>query len=50
MTEVEVGLMTVDGYITLAMLIGIERARVDVDVGVELLNSNLKPARKQQSR
>ena len=37
-TEVEVGLLTVDGYIAFAMFLGDERAGVDIDIGVELLN------------
>ena len=36
-TEVEVGLHTVHGHIALPMLVWVERARVDIDVGVELL-------------
>ncbi len=40
MSEVKVGLVTVDGHITLAVLIGIQCARIDVDVRVKLLNRN----------
>ncbi len=36
--QVEVGLMPVDGYIAFAVFIGVERAGVDVDIGVEFLN------------
>ena len=44
-TEVEVGLLTVDGYIAFAMFIGVERAGVDIDIGVELLNGYLIASR-----
>ena len=40
MAQVKVGFHTVGRYITLAMLIGIQCSRVDVDVRVELLNCN----------
>ena len=40
MTQIEIGLMTVDGYIAFAMFIGIQRTRVDIDIRVELLNCN----------
>ena len=35
--EVEVGFMTIDCHIAFAVLIGVERARINVDVGVEFL-------------
>ena len=38
MTKIKVGLMSVDGYETFAVLVGIECSRIDVDVRVELLN------------
>ena len=41
MSEVEVCLHAIDSDVALAMLVGIEGARVDVDVGVELLNGDL---------
>ena len=41
MPEVEIGFHTVYRNITFAVLVRIERARVDVDVGVELLNGNV---------
>ena len=44
-TEIEVGLLTVDGYIAFAMFIGVERAGVDIDIGVELLNGYLIASR-----
>ena len=49
-SEVEVSLVSVGGYIAFAMFIGVKRSRVDVDVGVKLLNRHFIPARKQQSR
>ena len=36
--QVEVGLMAVFGNIAFAMFVGVESARIDVDVRVELLN------------
>ena len=41
MSEVEVCLHAIDSDVALAMFVGIEGARVDVDVGVELLNGDL---------
>ena len=38
-SEVEVGLMSIYCYIALAMLIGVECTRVDIDVRVKLLDS-----------
>ncbi len=38
--EVEVGLLTVGCDVTFAMLVGVERARVDVDVRIKLLNGD----------
>ena len=43
MTEVEVGFRAVVGYENFAVLIGAHRAGVYVDIGVELLGSNLVP-------
>ena len=43
-SEVEVGLMAVDGDVALAVFVGVEGTGVDVDVGVELLDSNPEPA------
>ena len=43
-TEVKVGLSTVFGDIALAVLVRVERARVDVDVGVEFLNRHPEAA------
>ena len=37
--QVEVGLVSVYGYITLSVLVGVQRSGVNVDVGVKLLNS-----------
>ena len=39
-TEVEVGFMTVDGDVAFTMLIGVECTRIDIDVGIEFLNSD----------
>ena len=41
MSQVEVGLVAVDGYITLSMLVWIQRTRIDIDVGVKLLDGYL---------
>ena len=48
--QVQVGLMAIDGDIALAVLIGVERSRVDVDVGVKLLARHAVAAREQQPR
>jgi hypothetical protein len=40
--QVEVGFGAVIGDITFAMLVGIERAGVDVNIGVEFLDGNSK--------
>ena len=50
MPEVEVGFMTVDGDVAFAMLIGVECTRVDIDVGVELLDGDTITARLEQTR
>ena len=47
--EVEVGLGAVLGHEHLAVLVGRHRARVDVDVGVELLQADGQPARDEQA-
>lgn len=39
-TEVEVRFMTIDRDITFAVFVGIQGSRVDVDVGVKLLDCN----------
>ena len=41
MSEVKVRFMTVNSDVTFTMLVWVERTRVDVDVGVELLDSNV---------
>ena len=46
--EVEVGLGAVLGHEHLAVLVGRHRARIDVDVRVELLQLDVEPARHQQ--
>src|SRR5207253_10276872 len=43
-TEVEIGFVTVVGDVLLTVLDGVHGARIDVDVGVELLHSDAKPA------
>ena len=40
-SEVEVGLHTIYRYVALTMLIRVQRTRVDVDVWVKLLDSNV---------
>ncbi len=47
--QVEVGLSAVLGHEHLAVLVGRHRPRVDVDVGVELLQLDVQPAGHQQS-
>ena len=39
--QVEVGLKTILGDIAFAVLVGVQRPGIDVDVGVELLNRDL---------
>ena len=48
-TQVQVGLMAIDGDVALAVLIGVERTRIDVDIGVKLLARHAVSAREQQS-
>ena len=47
-SEVEVGFVSVNSHIALAMLIGIECAGIDVDVRVELLDSYIVATGLQQ--
>ena len=47
-TDVEVGLGAVVGHEDLAVLEGVHRAGVDVEVGVELLHRHPQPARSEQ--
>ena len=47
-TDVEVGLGAVVGHEDLAVLEGVHRAGVDVEVGVELLHRHPQPARPEQ--
>ena len=47
--EVEVGLGAVLGHEHLAVLVGRHRARIDVDVRVELLQLDVEPARDEQA-
>ena len=46
--EVEVGLHAIYGDVAFAVLVGIERAGVDIDIGVKLLDGNLVAACLQQ--
>ena len=48
-TEVEIGLGTVVGDVDLTVLDRVHRARIDVDVGVELLHRDAKTAAFQES-
>ncbi|GLI02810.1 hypothetical protein Pa4123_80880 [Phytohabitans aurantiacus] len=48
MPDVKVGLRTVIGDEHLTVLERIHRARIDIEVGVELLHDNSKPARRQK--
>ena len=48
MAEVEVGLGAVVGDEDLAVLVGRHRARIDVEIGVELAQADLVAARLQQ--
>ena len=47
--QIEVGLRTVFGDVALAVLVGVERPGIDVDVRVELLNGHRIAARLQQA-
>ena len=40
-SEVEVGLHAINSYITLTVLVGVERARVDIDVRIKFLNGDV---------
>ena len=48
MAQVEVSFMTVDGHVAFAVFIGVECTRVDVDIGVELLDCHLEAPCNQQ--
>src|SRR5574344_297132 len=48
MTEVEVGFMTVNRYITLSVFVRIEGSRVNIDVWVELLNCDVISSRLEE--
>ena len=47
--EVEIGLLTVDGYVAFAVFVGVESARVDVDIRVELLDGDAVAASLKQA-
>ena len=47
--QVQVSLMAIDGDVALAVLVGVQRARVDVDVGVKLLAGDTIATREQQA-
>ena len=40
MSEIQIGFMAVFGHIAFAVLIRIEGTRVNIDIGVKLLNRN----------
>ncbi len=48
MAEIEIGLGAVVGDVDLAVLIGAHRARIDIEIGVELAQPHLEAARLQQ--
>ena len=48
MSQVEVGLETILCHVALAVLVGVQRPRVDVDVRVEFLNCHFVAACLQQ--
>ena len=48
--QVEVGLVAIDRDVALTVLIGVQRPRVDVDIGVKLLAGDAVATREQQSR
>ena len=41
MSQIKIGFHAVNGNITLAVLIRIERARIYIDIGVKLLNGDI---------
>ena len=47
-SEVKAGFLSVVGDVTFAVLIGVERSRVEVDIGVELLDGNVETASLKQ--
>ena len=49
MSQIQVGFRTVIGHVNLPVLIGAHGARVDIDIGVQLLCRNLQSARLQQT-
>ena len=48
-SQIQVGLVTVNRHVALTVLIGVQRTRVNVDVGVKLLARHAIAAREQQS-
>ena len=44
MTEVEIGLGAIAEHIDLAVLEGTHRPRIDIEVGIELLDAHPQPA------
>ena len=48
MPQVEVGFCSIVSYITFPMFVWIERARIDIDVGIKFLDCNRKPSGLQQ--
>ena len=48
MTEIEIGFGAVIGHIAFAMLIGRHRARIDVEIGVQLAQADFISTRLKQ--
>src|SRR5688572_17891215 len=48
MTEVEIGFGAVVGDVAFAVLVGVERTRIDIDVRIKFLNSYFEPSGLQQ--
>ena len=49
MPQIQVGFHAIIGHITLSVLIRVERTRVDIDIGIELLNGHTVAARQEQA-
>ena len=41
-SQIQIGFHTVGRHVAFTMLVGIQRARIDVDIGVELLNGDFE--------
>ena len=46
--KIEIGFSAVVGYVDFAMLIGAHRARIDIEIGIELADTHAEAARLQQ--